>query len=43
VSADDLRSCGEHGAADALPATCPYTLEQILSDWLPDAPDPSRG
>jgi hypothetical protein len=26
---------GEHAAADALPATCRYTLDQITSDWLP--------
>jgi hypothetical protein len=30
-----LRKHGEHDAADALPATCPYTLDQITSDWLP--------
>jgi hypothetical protein len=28
---------GEHQAAAALPAACPYTLEQILGDWLPQA------
>ena len=27
---------GEQQAAAALPAACPYTLEQILGDWLPD-------
>jgi Domain of unknown function DUF29 len=26
---------GEPAAAAALPATCPYTLEQITGDWLP--------
>jgi hypothetical protein len=30
-----LRRHGETAAADALPATCPYTLDQITSDWLP--------
>jgi hypothetical protein len=26
---------GEHAAADALPATCPYSPDQITGDWLP--------
>ena len=30
-----LRDHGEHTAADALPETCPYSLDQITSDWLP--------
>jgi hypothetical protein len=30
-----LREHGEQPAADALPATCPYTLDQITGDWLP--------
>ena len=30
-----LRDHGEQSAADALPRTCPYTLDQITSDWLP--------
>jgi Domain of unknown function DUF29 len=30
-----LRKHGEHAAADGLPQTCPYTLEQITGDWLP--------
>jgi hypothetical protein len=30
-----LRKHGEAAAADALPATCPYTLDQITGDWLP--------
>jgi hypothetical protein len=30
-----LRAHGEHAAADALPATCPYALDQITGDWLP--------
>ena len=35
-----IRLCehGEGAAAQALPATCPYTLEQVLErDWYPDA------
>ena len=31
-----LRDHGEHAAADALPATCPYSLDQITGDWLPE-------
>ena len=27
---------GERQAASALPERCPYTLEQVLGDWLPD-------
>jgi Domain of unknown function DUF29 len=30
-----LRVQGGHAAADALPATCPYTLDQITGDWWP--------
>ena len=30
-----LRDHGETTAADALPATCPYELDQITGDWLP--------
>lgn len=30
-----LRDYGEDLAADALPASCPYTLDRIVSDWLP--------
>ena len=30
-----MRDHGEHAAADALPETCPYTLDQITGDWLP--------
>jgi hypothetical protein len=30
-----LRLYGEDAAADALPATCPYTLDQITGDWWP--------
>ena len=35
-AATALRAHGEHAAADALPTTSPYTLDQITSDWLPD-------
>ena len=34
-AATSLRQHGERAAADALPATCPYTLDQITGDWLP--------
>ena len=34
-AAASLRAHGEHAAAQALPETCPYTLEQIEGDWLP--------
>jgi hypothetical protein len=30
-----LRDHGETAAADAMPATCPYTLDQITGVWLP--------
>ena|SRR5690606_41098160 len=30
-----LRDHGEQAAADALPETCPYTLDQITGDWWP--------
>jgi Domain of unknown function DUF29 len=30
-----LRDHGEQVAADALPASCPYSLDQITGDWLP--------
>jgi Domain of unknown function DUF29 len=30
-----LRDHDEHAAADALPATCPYSFDQITGDWLP--------
>ena len=30
-----LRDNGENAAADALPETCPYDLDQITGDWLP--------
>jgi hypothetical protein len=31
-----MRRYGEDGAAAALPASRPYTVEQVLGDWLPD-------
>jgi hypothetical protein len=31
-----LRAHGEHAAADALPASCPYSLDQICGGWLPN-------
>ena len=34
-AATSLRQHGARAAADALPATCPYTLDQITGDWLP--------
>jgi hypothetical protein len=30
-----LHEHGEQAAADALPPTCPYTLDQITGDWWP--------
>lgn len=30
-----FRDHGEDAAADALPTTCPYSLDQITGDWLP--------
>jgi hypothetical protein len=30
-----LRDHGEQDAANALPTTCPYGLDQITGDWLP--------
>ena len=30
-----LRDHAEQAATDALPAACPYTLDQITGDWLP--------
>jgi hypothetical protein len=30
-----LREHGDDAAADALPQTCPYTLDQITGNWLP--------
>jgi Domain of unknown function DUF29 len=31
-----LRAHGEHAAADAIPTTSPYTLDQITGDWVPN-------
>lgn len=31
-----LRDHGARATADALPPTCPYSLDQITSDWLPE-------
>jgi Domain of unknown function DUF29 len=31
-----LGAHGEPAVADALPPTCPYTLDQITGDWLPN-------
>jgi hypothetical protein len=39
------RKMGRHGereAAAALPADCPYTVEQVLGDWLPEIEAPAR-
>jgi hypothetical protein len=30
-----MRAHGETAAAVALPATCPYTVDQIIGDWWP--------
>jgi hypothetical protein len=35
AAARALRRHGETAAADALPETCPYELDQITGDWLP--------
>jgi hypothetical protein len=32
---DDLLSHDEAAAAQRLPAACPYSLDQIVGDWLP--------
>ena len=34
-AASALRAHGDPAAADALPPTLPYTLDQITGDWLP--------
>jgi hypothetical protein len=34
-AAAGMRDHGEHAAADALPAACPYSLDQITGDWWP--------
>jgi hypothetical protein len=33
---ESLRDYGEHEAADALPPECPYTLDDLLGEWLPE-------
>jgi hypothetical protein len=39
VAAIRLREHAEDAAADALPPTSPYTLEQVLArDWYPTPP-----
>jgi hypothetical protein len=38
-AADDLKAYKETAAAQALPAECPYALEQIVGDWLPKGPE----
>jgi Domain of unknown function DUF29 len=35
AAARGLRRHGEQVAADSLPETCPYTLDQIVGQWLP--------
>jgi len=40
-AARGLRRYGEADAADALPQTCPYSLDEICQeDWYPVSPDP---
>jgi Domain of unknown function DUF29 len=34
-AAAGMRDHGEHAAADAIPADCPYALDQITGDWWP--------
>lgn len=34
-AAAGMRDYGEDAAADALPATCPYSLDEITGDWWP--------
>jgi hypothetical protein len=34
-TARKLRLHGEDAAADALPVTCPYSVEQVVEDWWP--------
>ncbi len=33
----ELERFGEGETAAGLPATCPYTLQQVIEDWWPDA------
>ena len=40
-AARGLRRYGEADAADALPQTCPYSLDEICQeDWYPVSPEP---
>jgi Domain of unknown function DUF29 len=32
-----MKRHGEHAAGATLPENCPYSLEQILGDWEPEA------
>jgi hypothetical protein len=41
-AAEALADYGEARAASRLPASCPYTLDPIASDWLPRTPGLSR-
>jgi hypothetical protein len=34
-AAAGMRDHGENAAAVALPATCPYSLDQVTGDWWP--------
>ncbi len=34
-AAESMRDHGEDVAADALPESCPHSLDQITGDWLP--------
>lgn len=36
AAARALRRHGDDAAAAALPATCPYTIDQIVGDWWPE-------
>jgi Domain of unknown function DUF29 len=40
-AAAGMRDHGEDAAADALPTTCPYMLDQVTGDWWPDVATPS--
>jgi hypothetical protein len=43
LAALGLREYGEHKAAERLPATCPYTMDDVLrEDWYPE-PEQGRG
>ena len=35
LAAGELGDHGEDAAAQALPAECPYSLDQVTGDWLP--------